>query len=964
MVGETLGTIRGQMILDVKQALNSYTQARQAHISTVTALATGAGAMQASGAVIAGVGAAMVAGFMVALDAASEFERRLDYFSAVSNSTQAEYDAIRLKALELGADTRYSANEIAESFIELGKSGIAAQDIINGIGEGVANLGAAADIDLTSAANIITSAVATFQLGADQAVMVADRLAGAANASIVDVQDLGVSLKYAGGVAASLGVPFEDLNTALAILGVNGIKGSTAGTSLRQILLGLNGSTPKATAALKDLGIITEDGTNRFYNMNGSAKSLAEVFQILQDATAGMTDQQKTATMQQIFAVRALPSLIALTREGAAGFDEMAAAIEKTTALDVASQRLDNLAGDVEYLRGEFDTLLVQSGSNFLGFARLIVQGLEQIVVNLNKLPAWAQTAIGSFVIIGGIILVLVGTFGILASSVLNMINLALRLGPAVKFLGTMFTALRTALSAATAAQWGFNIASIANPIGIIIALIVLFIAEIALLIIYWEDVTKFFQDNQWALALFGLLQPLLAIPIMIDSILKSAEALGITWDKIWAGIKLALDNTVKFITQAVTNVGNVLFSIFVQPWINAYNFITGLWTTLVIAGSNFVKGLLGFISQIPEKVGQFFSELPGKIGFAIGFVLGSITRVFLNVGTWLATNVPKIIDTVVNFFAQLPGRILAFILGVVNTVVTGFTNAWNWLLVNVPLIIAAVVTFFQELPGKIIQFFIDLYNGAVAWMTQFLINAIVWAQNFIGSVVAFFRNLPTMIATFFRQIVTNVIKFFTDAYNNAIRIAQNIFNGIRDALLGLPGLVSGIFTNVINAVKNAISGAVKAVTDFAAGLWNGFKKGLGIHSPSYIEKAMWAITDVVGTEANRMKNQVKTLQTLGNGITEVGNNLSFGTGVTSLNELYKTVAAAKALDLELSGQSAKLGVEATHKLAVDGVREALKDLKVENNFDVDINNPTAEPASTSLPGAIRAVKTIVGEDD
>src|ERR1044071_5958178 len=244
------------MILDVKQALASYTAARAAHVSTVTALSTGAGALTSVGQGMAVAGAGLAVGIGVAVNAAADFERKLDYFGAVSNSTQEEYDAIRQKALELGKDTIYSAGQIADSFVELGKAGVSATDIIGGVGEGVAALGAAADIPLDTAATIITSAVQSFGLGADQAVEVADKLAGAANASIVDVQDLGVSLKYAGGVASALGIQFDDVNTALALLGKYGIRGSTAGTSLRQTLISLGGATAKAEGELKALGII------------------------------------------------------------------------------------------------------------------------------------------------------------------------------------------------------------------------------------------------------------------------------------------------------------------------------------------------------------------------------------------------------------------------------------------------------------------------------------------------------------------------------------------------------------------------------------------------------------------------------------------------------------------------------------------------------------------------------------
>lgn len=961
---ESLGTVRGQLILDVKQALNSYTQVRQQHISTVTALHTGAGAMQASGAVIAGVGLAMVAGFTTAIQAAAEFERRLDYFSAVSDSTQAEYEAISKKALQLGADTVYSANEIAESFIELGKSGINARDIINGIGEGVANLGAAADIDLTSAANIITSAVATFRLGADQAVTVADKLAGAANASIVDVEDLGVSLKYAGGVAAALGVPFEDLNTAFAILGVNGIKGSTAGTSMRQILLSLSGTTPKATNALKELGIITEDGTNRFYDAQGSAKSLAEVFEILREATAGMSDQQRTATLQQIFATRALPSLIALLKDGSAGFSEMADAINQTTALEVASKRMDNLSGDIEYLRGEIDTLMVESGENFLGFARLIVQSLESIVSALGGLPEWAQTALGSIVIIGGIVLVLVGTFGMLAGSVLNLIALGIQMQAAWGGLASIIGKVRGAIVGATAAQWGFNAAAVANPIGIAIVAIAALVAGIILLITYWEEVTAFFDNNVWAQGLAMVVFPLLGIIIQMDQFVKKFQAHKAELAAIWEGITGFFTEAINVINGVFTGIGDFVMTYLVNPIISAYDWVVTAFNNIVTGVQTFIGQFITFFQELPTRILGFFQALPGMVGYAIGFLLGAIARGILAIGAWIATNIPLIINNIVTFFQELPAKIIQFFIDLYNGAVTWVTQLGESVVTWTVGFIASMITFFQELPAKIIQFFIDLYNGAVAWFTQMGTNMVAFAINFVTGLVGFFSNLPQNIANIFVKIVDNVVRFFTQAYDNAIRIAADIFNGVRNAIAGLPDLVKGIFNNIVNAVKNAIKGAMNAVRDFASGLWEGFKDGLGIHSPSYIEEAMWQITGVVAEETRAMAKQVRQLQTLGNGISMIGNNLGFGAGLNQdLIDLYETVHAAKDLEFELFNGNAKLGVEEKATLAVGALGKALEDLKIEHNYDIDVNNPEAEPASDSIPKIIRRVKAIVGDD-
>lgn len=949
-MAESLGTIRGQIVLDVKQALASYTETRLQHLNTVTALSSGAGAMQASGAAIAGVGAVMVGGFMVAVQAASEFERKLDYFGAVSASTQAEYDAIREKALQLGADTIFSADQIADSFVELGKSGVSAKDIIDGIGEGVANLSAAADIPLDTAANIITGAVATYQLGADRAVSVADQLAGAANASTVDVEDLGVSLKYAGGVAASLGVSFEETNTALALLGKFGIKGSTAGTSLRQVLLGLNGSTKKAKNALEDLGIITEDGSNKFYNANGSAKSLSEVFQILQDSTAGMSDQQRTATMQQIFATRALPSLIALTNAGADGFDKMAAEVEKTTAMEVAGKRLDNLSGDIEVLRGNIDTLLISGGSGFQGFARTLVQGVTGMLQSFLELDASTQQLIFTIIGITGAVLVVVGGMGMFAGSLLNVINLAIRLAPAVKLMVDAVKGLAIVKTIAGAFA-AFNTVLLANPIILIVTLIAVLVA--ALIYFFTQTETG---KQAWASFTRFLGEAWANIVSVATTIFTT---LGTFFSDVWTNITNVFNSAIEFIKMLFFNFTPL--GLLIANFGAIVTFFQTVWTNITTGISNFVTGAIAFFAALPQNILSFFLALPGMIGYALGFLLGTIVRVFIAIGTWLVTNVPIIINSVITFFSQLPGKVYVFFVNLLAKIVAWGVGLVSWAMTAIPAFVNSVVNFMRSLPTKIFVFFVQLVAGIVRFMNQARAQAISIASALIAGVINFFQTLPARALGLFSQLVSTISNALNTAKSTAISMASQLVAGFVNGIQALPGLAMGIFNNIVGAIRGAISGAFSAVRDFAAGMWEGFKDGLGIHSPSYIEHAMWAITDVTAQETKHLKKQVRTLQGLGNGISEIGNDLGFGDGMsTSLQSLYKTVAATKDLDAQLAGSASTLGVESSAKLSMDGMAKKLDNLKQEVHINTQVENPVPEKASETLPRVIRDAAEVI----
>lgn len=998
----TLGTIRGQISLDVKQAIASYAAVQTANAATVAALRSSGTAFLAAGAVMGGAGLAILAGFGVAIKAAADFEKQLDFFGAVSNSTGAQMDAVRDKALQLGQDTRFSAGQIADSFVELGKAGVSADDIIGGVGEAVASLGAAADIPLDRAAQIVLSAVQTFGLGAGQAVHVADQLAGAANASIVEIEDLGVSLKYVGGIAASISIPIDDTVTALALLGKYGIRGSTAGTSLRQILVSLTGTSDKATTQLKELGIITADGANKFFDAQGKAKPLAEIFQILQDATSGLTEAQRLSTFKTIFNNRALAAAGVLTREGAAGFQTMTTEIGKTTALDVASKRLNNLAGDVEILKGNIETMFIKAGGPFQEFLRGIVQGATQLIQAFANLDDGTQQTILKFLLFAGIGLTVLGAIS-------GIIGIFLRFGQAML---TLFNAINFVVNILKFLIVGIarlGIALLANPVGLIIVAIVALIAIFVLLyqkneafrnaidkiwealktgfaavLVFFQGLPAFFS-NLWNTISTGVTSAWNAIgnffTVTVPGFFTNA------WNAVVSGVT-GFISTVNSNFQAwVASVGSFFSNLWssivagvtgfistvastLSGWVSSIgSFFTNAWSSITTSVSAMVTSVITFFQQLPgqasaiissfiESVVSFFSQLPYRIGFAIGFLVGTVVNGFITLNNFLVNTASAIVTAVVGFFQQLPGRIATFFTELYNTGVTNFTNIKNFLTTTASAILTAVVGFFQQLPGRISSFFSDMYNRAVAIFSSFQSSASAFGSNVLNAIVNFFQQLPGWISSFFNDmanraraafesmradvtakasaivsavssfigqipervgsflsqmrdrassafssalsaassfgssVVSSISNFFgqipgrvggflsdmasraSSAFSTVISTASSMASSVVSAISGglsaLPGLVRGILGNVISAFQGVVSSAFNAAKSFASGLWDGFKSGLGINSPSFIEKQMVQITDVIGQETATMHGQVRQVQRLGNRLIQV----------------------------------------------------------------------------------------------
>lgn len=939
----SLGTISGQVRLDVAQALAQFAALRTATAASRGALTQAGTALTTFGKTALVAGGLFSAAIGLAVSKAAEFEKKMDFFGAVSNSTAEQMAKVRDMALELGRTSQFSASQIADAFVEMGKAGITAEQITGGMAQAIVNLASAADINLADATNIVTSQIQTYNLAAADAVHVTDELAGAANASIVDVSDLGTSLKYVGGVAHALGISFDSTVDALSLLGKAGIKGSTAGTSLRQIMVSLAGGTSKAKDELKALGIITEDGTNKFFNADGSAKSLAEVFQILQDHTRGLSQEQQLMAFRTIFNNRALAAAEILTKAGAAGFAEMNAEISKTTAADVAAKRMDNLAGDIQKLKGNIDTLLIQAGTPLQEFLRQVVQHVTRLVQAFGELSPQTQMIIFKAISITGILLTLVGVLGIFSGSVLKIMSATRIFAGALQVVLGLMRALTIATAESTAA-------ALTNPYVLLAVAIVALIA--GLVILYKRS--KAFQDFMNAIGR-GIKTGFLATV----EFFKSMPAF---FAGVWKYIVDAFDNGVAWIQR----MWNSITSTISDAAASTINFFASIGKAVV----DFFRAIPGAVSNAVSTgfnaLVAFLARLPYYVGFAIGWILGRITRFALDIAKWFWEMGLSAYNAVKWAFTELPGIIATktaeiwasftkWVADMAQAIWDWATNAYN-----------TTVDWFSKLPGRIVDFFVDLYNRSVQFFKDFTNASITWAVETYNNVVDWFARLPGRIVDFLIDLWHRAEDIGSNIANWSVNLGRNIWNGLVDTLQNLPSKVYDILGNVLDAFKDMVRGAYNQAKDFASGLWEGFKSGLGIHSPSYIERAMWAITDVTDEESKRLASQVRTMQTLAGTMDEnnpaaaaqASNMAKLGYLIQNMRDQASMLANAAnvifptpALAMAGAGSSSK---------SIDSAAQTVSESADSGRAIVtNIFNPVAERASDSAARRLRTLNSM-----
>ncbi len=139
-----------------------------------------------------------------AVKVAADFDAAMSKVAAVSGATGEDFDALRAKAREMGAKTKFSATEAAEAMNYMAMAGWKTEDMLNGI-DGIMNLAAASGEELGTTSDIVTDALTAFGLTAADSGHFADVLAAASSNANTNVSMMGETFKYAAPIAGDQG---------------------------------------------------------------------------------------------------------------------------------------------------------------------------------------------------------------------------------------------------------------------------------------------------------------------------------------------------------------------------------------------------------------------------------------------------------------------------------------------------------------------------------------------------------------------------------------------------------------------------------------------------------------------------------------------------------------------------------------------------------------------------------------
>lgn len=277
--------------------------------------------------------------------ATTQLEKEMSAVKAILIPTTAEFIELERTARTLGQTTVFTATESAKAFVQMGKRGFEAAQIIKA-SSGVLDLAAGTMTDMSLAAATTVATLNQFNLVATESRRVVDVMGKAFNTSALDMFTFSEGMKMAGPIAGTVGTKLEELTAAMAVLADREIKGTLAGTAMRRMLLELADENSKVSKAIDLTGI--------------EANTLTEKLRVLSmmNLTLGETTD--------FFTIRAVAAADILIKNVDA-MEELNIQYENAdgTMKRMADTMLDNLAGATILLKSAQEELGITIGQSF-----------------------------------------------------------------------------------------------------------------------------------------------------------------------------------------------------------------------------------------------------------------------------------------------------------------------------------------------------------------------------------------------------------------------------------------------------------------------------------------------------------------------------------------------------------------------------------------------------------------------
>ena len=786
-----------------------------------------------------------------AVKTTADFDAQMSKVQAISGATGDEFDALREKAREMGAKTKFSASEAGAAFEYMAMAGWKTGDMLDGI-EGIMSLAAASGEDLATTSDIVTDALTAFGLTAKDSGHFADILAAASSNANTNVSMMGETFKYAAPIAGALGYTAEDTALAIGLMANAGIKSSQAGTSLRKMMTELTGEIKISGDAIGDVVIQTT-------NADGSMRSFNDIIMDCRNAFSKLSESEKASTAEALVGKTAMSGFLAIMNASEADLNKLSSAIDNCdeSAEKMAATMQDNLNGQITILKSALQELAIQIGDALMPTVRNIVSKVQEFVEKLQQMDEGTRNTIlriAAFAAAIGPVLLVVGklTSGVggamksiasMGKSVLTFVNQAKlgvgaggKLASAIAAIGPVgwaIIAVVAALTAAFVSLWKNNEEFRNNVIAI------------------WEGIKAKFEAFGQAIT-----DRLNALGFDFKNI---TEVLKAVWDGFCAVLAPVFETAFNLISTILGTVLDVLVGLF--------DVFAGIFT--------------GNWDQAWNGVKEIFTGVWEGIKNALSVVLDGLKNladVFLG---WFGTDWNTVWSGIKEFFVSTWNSIKQFFSDTWNGIKETFTSVWT----AISDTVSSVWETIKNVVQVGIMFIQELFSAAFQILT--LPFRFIW-ENCKEAVTEAWETIKSKVSAAIDAIKTTLETVWTAIWTVLSPIIETIKTGISTAWESIKTTV----TTIADGIKNALSTAWNAIKSIITPIVDGIKTGV-TNAWNTMKTTISSVMDGIKTKVSTVWDGIKS--TVSGAVDSVKSGISngFNAAKSTVSNIFSSIKSS-----------------------------------------------------------------------
>jgi hypothetical protein len=343
----------------------------------------------------------------------------------------------------------------------------------------------------------------------------------------------------------------------------------------------------------------------------------------------------------------------------------------------------------------------------------------------------------------------------------------------------------------ATAAQWLWNAALAANPIGIVVVAIIALIAVLAYL----------YNSNE-------------TVRNAINWLWAGLQQLG---GYIYGGLLAAwnaLVGALSWVWDILVQVGSFIMGTFMSAW----NAITSAMSPIISALGKLWGALQKVFGGWLNQKGAEANVILGAIAYVAGVVWGAFAKLVEIIGGYLKPHIDNLIiiftilwDLLGGAFTAVWQTLSASIVGVIDFIS-------NFIIILSDLVAGNITAtefmglVWDEFAKLLTTLFLAMVNGVGKFTADLIRKAFEAGKGILDGFIQWLSQLPGRAWTLFMQFLGYLSQLPGMAYNRAARVGSSIVQAIRGYLTSLPG-------QMYNWGKQAIGRFTNAIIDSIPGL-------------------------------------------------------------------------------------------------------------------------------------------------